>query len=111
MRYLLVVGFYCDVYRREPQARLFFNDQLIDEFNIQHCLENKNLISPYGISIYPSSPDKSTNYTLEPTSIKFREDTTSKSLMTYYSKSLPTLRLYEVNIDNQLKKSSINTYK
>ena len=31
MKYLLVVGFHCDVYRREPRARLFFNDKLIDE--------------------------------------------------------------------------------
>ena len=35
MKYLLVVGFHCDVYRREPRARLFFNDKLIDEFNIK----------------------------------------------------------------------------
>ena len=41
MRYLLVVGFNCKVYRREPQARLFFNEKLIDEFNIKHYLSSK----------------------------------------------------------------------
>ena len=36
MRYLLVVGFACEIYRREPRARLFFNNNLIDEFYIKH---------------------------------------------------------------------------
>lgn len=36
MRYLLVLGFACDVYRREPRARIFVGDKLIDEFYIQH---------------------------------------------------------------------------
>jgi hypothetical protein len=36
MRYLLVVGFACEVYRKEPRARIYINNQLIDEFNIKH---------------------------------------------------------------------------
>ena len=36
MRYLLVVGFACDVYRREPRARIFVGDKLIDEFLVSH---------------------------------------------------------------------------
>jgi len=36
MRYLLVIGFTCNVYRREPQARIFVGNKLIDEFNIKH---------------------------------------------------------------------------
>ena len=42
MKYLLVVGFHSNVYRKKPQARVFFNDQLIDEFNIDTCLEKKS---------------------------------------------------------------------
>jgi hypothetical protein len=108
MRYLLVVGFYCDVYRKEPQARLFFNDQLIDEFNIQNCLENRNLKSPHGMHPFPfPSPAQWHPASLEPISTEFRGTNNNKALMTYHSKSLPTLRLYEVEINNQLKKSSI----
>jgi hypothetical protein len=36
MKYLLVVGFACDVHKKEPRARIFFGDKLIDEFNIEH---------------------------------------------------------------------------
>jgi len=37
MRYLLVVGFACDVFRREPRARIFVGDRLVDEFSIPHA--------------------------------------------------------------------------
>jgi|688.fasta_scaffold757771_1 hypothetical protein len=43
MKYLLVVGFACDVYRREPRARIFFGDKLIDEFYISH---HKDTLTP-----------------------------------------------------------------
>ena len=35
MKYLLLVEFLCEIYRREPKARIFLNDQLLDEFLIQ----------------------------------------------------------------------------
>ena len=34
MRQLLMLGFYCEVYRREPRCRVYVNDVLLDEFNI-----------------------------------------------------------------------------
>jgi hypothetical protein len=34
MRQLLMLGFYCEVYRREPLCRIYINDVLVDEFNI-----------------------------------------------------------------------------
>ena len=37
--YLLVVGFICNVYRKEPKVRLFLNEKLIDEFNIKNRSE------------------------------------------------------------------------
>lgn len=38
MRYLLLVGFDCQIYRQKPQARIFVGDKLIDEFCISpHC--------------------------------------------------------------------------
>ena len=36
MRQLLMLGFYCEVYRREPLCRIYINDVLVDEFNIAH---------------------------------------------------------------------------
>ena len=36
MRQLLVLGFYCEVYRREPLCRIYVNDILLDEFDIPH---------------------------------------------------------------------------
>lgn len=35
MKYLLLVEFLCEIYRREPKVRIFLNDQLLDEYNIQ----------------------------------------------------------------------------
>jgi hypothetical protein len=36
MRQLLVLGFLCEVYKREPLCRVYVNDVLLDEFNIPH---------------------------------------------------------------------------
>ena len=36
MRQLLMLGFYCEVYRREPLCRVYINNVLVDEFNISH---------------------------------------------------------------------------
>jgi hypothetical protein len=36
MRQLLMLGFYCEVYKREPLCRVYINDVLVDEFNIPH---------------------------------------------------------------------------
>ena len=43
MKYLLVVGFACDVYQKEPRARIFVGDKLIDEFYI---LPHKDTLTP-----------------------------------------------------------------
>jgi hypothetical protein len=89
MRYLLVVGFVCDVYRREPRARLFFNNQLLDEFNIKHFTQNKNLIDP----------NKKLKNLLDPYNVELYRK--------YIIESLPPLFFYEIDIDDRLKKSSI----
>jgi hypothetical protein len=36
MRQLLMLGFLCEVYKREPLCRVYVNDVLVDEFNIPH---------------------------------------------------------------------------
>jgi hypothetical protein len=36
MRQLLILGFYCNVYRKEPRCRVYANDVLLDEFDIPH---------------------------------------------------------------------------
>lgn len=61
MRYLLVVGFSCDVFKQEPQARIFVADQLIDEFKIskhndtlntakKKFFQNKHILQPFLMS-------------------------------------------------------------
>jgi len=89
MKYLLAVGFFCNVYRKEPRARIFVGDQLIDEFNIQHQPENKDLPNPH----------KKTTHPLQPVSINTYKE--------YIKKSLPPLRFYELEIDDQLKQNNI----
>lgn len=37
MRQLLMLGFYCEVYRRQPRCRVYVNDVLLDEFDISHA--------------------------------------------------------------------------
>jgi len=34
MKYLLMLSFLCEVYRKQPRARIFLNDQLLDEHSI-----------------------------------------------------------------------------
>ena len=89
MKYLLVVGFACNVYRREPRARLFFNEQLVDEFYIPHQDDKKNLIHP---SINLKHP-------LEPYADKIINE--------YLENSLPSLRFYELDVNNKLQQALI----
>ena len=89
MKYLLVVGFTCNVYRREPRARLFFNEKLIDEFHISHHQTNKNLTSPFYNLKHP----------LEPYSEKFD--------YAYLKNTLPPLRFYHLDVDDQLQQAVV----
>jgi hypothetical protein len=89
MRYLLVVGFHCDVYQKEPRARLFFNDQLIDEFNIKHKVENKDIINPL----------ENLKHQLEPC-----EDWIYNE---YCKNKLPPLRFYDIDVDDQVQQVSV----
>ena len=41
MRQLLMLGFYCEVYKKEPLCRVYVNDVLLDEFNIPHTPRKK----------------------------------------------------------------------
>ena len=36
MKYLLCMGFFCNVYKVEPKVRIFLNDILIDEVTLEH---------------------------------------------------------------------------
>jgi hypothetical protein len=46
MRQLLILGFYCEVYRREPLCRIYVNDMLVDEFNIAQCYQVQAKVDP-----------------------------------------------------------------
>ena len=89
MKYLLVVGFACKVYRKEPLARIFFNGQLIDEFHIPHQDDKKNLIRPIHNLKHP----------LEPCAGKIIDE--------YVENSLPSLRFYHLDADDKLQQALI----
>jgi hypothetical protein len=42
MRQLLMLGFYCEVYRREPLCRVYVNNVCVEEFNIPHTANNNS---------------------------------------------------------------------
>jgi len=79
MKYLLVVGFACDVYRQEPRARIFFGDKLIDEFLIQHHIDTLT-----------TATGNFSRQLLQPHSLN--------EILNKKIKSLPPLRFYEIEI-------------
>lgn len=90
MRYLLVIGFACDVYRREPQARLYLDDQLIDDFNISQNLDY------VCVALHNC---KTKLHRLQP----FSHSTHDNLLI----QNFPALRFYEVEIDKKIERLSI----
>lgn len=87
MRYLLVVGFVCDVYRREPRARIIVDDKLIDEFYITHC---KDSLTPFYKNMNQN------NHILQPV---YWYESAKRQI-----KHFPSLRFYEIEIDQQQDK-------
>jgi hypothetical protein len=86
MKYLLVVGFNCEVYQQEPLTRIYINNNLIDEFNI---LENKNNLQ----SIFDNYFDLNQNKDfLKPFSHV-------NDFLPLQIKNLPPLRFYEIDVD------------
>lgn len=83
MRYLLVVGFFCNVYRKEPQARLFVGEKLIDEFNIKNSIDK----DPIVFEFYKDY------HTLQPCN---REKMNQLEI-----DNMPTLRFYEIDVENK----------
>ena len=90
MKYLLVVGFACDIYRQEPRARIFVGDKLIDEFYIPHhkdilpnvikeFQQNKHILQPFS--------------RIEEFNIQIN--------------NFPPLRFYEVEIDTTLNQAEL----
>lgn len=86
MRYLLVLGFTCKFYRREPQARIYLNDQLIDDFHIPCEFDGSLKSMPkYNHNIHILKPNTdSKNYNL-------------------WIQNLPPLKFYELEIDKKIK--------
>jgi hypothetical protein len=84
MKYLLVVGFSCDVYRQEPRARIFVGDKLIDEFLIQHHIDTLDTAKKFY-----------SNYTtLQPYQ--------DFEILNMRLKNFPPLRFYEIEIGTTL---------
>lgn len=102
MRQLLILGFYCEVYRREPLCRVYLNEILVDEFNIPHtprsdsCTAEKTLDPTYW------SPEQF-NLQYSPPFFKFLEwdDAGDRSL---------NLRIEVLNDDNNYANGFINKH-
>lgn len=90
MRYLLVVGFACEIYKHKPRARIFVGDQLIDEFNIQNHKDNLCEAKKFFFQ---------SKHLLQ--SFSFIE------LHKIVFKNLPSLRFYEIKIDKTLDQLKI----
>jgi len=89
MKYLLVLGFACDVYRQKPRARIFFGDKLIDEYYIPHHKDTLPTV------IKKIQQDK---HILQP----FVGDFTNIKI-----KNFPPLRFYEIDIDTTLDRAEL----
>jgi hypothetical protein len=90
MRYLLVVGFACNVYRREPRARIFVGNTLIDEF---HVLHHKDTFLTFYQEIYKDT------HILQPIA--------QDQLNDIKNKNLPPLRFYEIEMDIALDRVTL----
>ena len=90
MKYLLVVGFACEVYKKEPRARIFVGDKLIDEFYILH---HKETLTP-AIENFQQN-----RHILQPFSL----------IKEFYIqiKNFPPLRFYEIDIDTTLDRTEL----
>jgi hypothetical protein len=81
MRYLLVVGFVCNVYKKEPRARIFVNDRMIDEYYIPNHHDDwlDNFIQQQHV-LQPNVENEFENL---------------------YIKNLPPLKFYELEINEK----------
>jgi len=77
MKYLLVVGFFCNVYKVEPKVRIFLNDILIDEITVEHQDKIYSTGETHILDILPQ-PE--------------------------FKKRFPKLLIYNVDIDDNWKK-------
>jgi hypothetical protein len=90
MKYLLVVGFACEVYRQEPRARIFVGDKLIDEFYILH---HKDALTPALENFHQNLYTLQTFSRIEGNNIKIN--------------NFPPLRFYEIEIDATLDQTEL----
>ena len=90
MKYLLVVGFACKVYRKEPLARIFIGNKLIDEFFIP-C--HKDTLNPAMENFWKNK------HRLEP----FPQS----EFVNMRIKNFPPLRFYEIEIDTTLDRADL----
>ena len=90
MKYLLVVGFICNVYKQEPRARIFVGNTLIDEFQVFH---HKDTFLPF---YWEFLKDK---HILQPFA--------QYQLNNIKNKNLPPLRLYEIEMDIALDRTTL----
>jgi hypothetical protein len=90
MKYLLVVGFACEVYKKEPRARIFFENKLIDEFYISH---HKDTLVPSMENFWQNR--------------HILQSFSEIDRMNIQIKNFPPLRFYEIEIDTTLDQTEL----
>jgi hypothetical protein len=101
MKYLLVVGFNCDVYRLEPRARIFVGNKLIDEIFIKNFPGYKQHIDKE-IKVIKKLLGIEKNH-MQP----LTEDENLKIYNFYYDKTKNNY-FYELDIDNNIKEINLS---
>lgn len=91
MRYVLIIGFFCKIYKKQPRIRLFMNNQLIDEFDVQN---NESIYQ--NDEIFHRLLDQKNN--LKP-NIAYWQN---------YFKEFPHLHLFEIEIKEKSLKIQID---
>jgi len=73
MRQLLMLGFHCDIYKKEPLCRVYVNDVLLDEFDIPQATPQRDWVTVNPDQLDPSSHKQLQNFTTNPPFLKYIE--------------------------------------
>ena len=57
MLYTLGLGFYCDIFKKKPNIRIFLNNHFIDEYDIDECLSTIPNLKFYQINLRTFPPN------------------------------------------------------
>jgi hypothetical protein len=97
MRYLLVIGFYCNLYKKNPVAKLYLNDKLLDEF----------IIEQYECKLIKQ---KKTIEKFIPITHLLDNKINIQKIPYIFLEFCPPLRFYELELNNDIKNVKLKIY-